>query len=152
MYRDIDRGSIMKLNKKGVSPVIAVLLLIVIAVAAAILTYLWITGYIGTVQQAGGTGQLQEKIKIEGVDYSAGTVTVYIRNVGDVDLTVDALYVYDATGTIVGTPSTGLGLSLDPGDVGSGTVSATLTAGNTYTIKAVTLRGTEATYVFTYRE
>ncbi|RLE66077.1 MAG: type IV pilin, partial [Thermoprotei archaeon] len=40
----------MKFNKRGVSPVIAVLLLIVIAVAAAVLTYLWVLGYIGTVQ------------------------------------------------------------------------------------------------------
>ncbi|RLE98849.1 MAG: flagellar biosynthesis protein FlaG, partial [Thermoprotei archaeon] len=32
------------LNKKGVSPIIAVLLLIVITVAAALLTYLWVLG------------------------------------------------------------------------------------------------------------
>jgi flagellin-like protein len=40
--------SIKKSNHKGVSPIIATLLLIAIAVAAAVVTYAFITGFIGT--------------------------------------------------------------------------------------------------------
>ena len=41
-------------SKKAISPILATLLLIVIAVAAIVVTYAWITTYIGnTTQQAG---------------------------------------------------------------------------------------------------
>jgi flagellin-like protein len=139
------------MKRTGVSPVIATLLLIVIAVAAAVLAYIWIIGYQGTLTQQASTAQLQERIKIEAVQYSSGTLTVYVRNIGDVNVNIDALYVIDKTGTIIGS-STTVGLTLTPGQVDSQTVSASLTSGETYTVKAVTQKGTEATYTFTYRE
>jgi flagellin-like protein len=140
------------MKRTGVSPVIATLLLIVIAVAAAVLAYIWIIGYQGTLTQQASTAQLQERIKIEAVQYDSGTntLTVYVRNIGDVNVDIDALYVIDKTGTIIGS-RTGVGLTLTPGQVNYGTVSATLTSGETYTVKAVTQKGTEATYTFTYR-
>ncbi len=141
----------MKFNKRGVSPVIAVLLLIVIAVAAAVLTYLWVLGYIGTVQSTGGTEQLQEKIKIEGTDISGGYLRgIYVRNIGDATVRVNAVYfirengdsdqIYSGTATI----SPGRVVYID-------TYDRYLTSGDTYTIKATTETGVEATYVFTYR-
>jgi flagellin-like protein len=45
---------LMTSKRRGVSPVIATLLLIVIAVAAAVLTYIWVTGYMGTLQAQAG--------------------------------------------------------------------------------------------------
>jgi len=140
------------MKRTGVSPVIATLLLIVIAVAAAVLAYIWIIGYQGTLTQQASTAQLQERIKIEAVQYNSGThtLTVYVRNIGDVNVVIDALYVIDKTGTIIGS-STGVSLTLTPGQVNSDTVSATLNSGETYTVKAVTTKGTEATYTFTYR-
>jgi len=140
------------MKRTGVSPVIATLLLIVIAVAAAVLAYIWIIGYQGTLTQQASTAQLQERIKIEAVEYSGGSLTVYVRNIGDVAVTVDRLYVYDHTGTVKASDT--VSLSLNPGDVKSGTVSVSggLTSGETYTVKAVTTKGTEATYTFTYRE
>ncbi len=139
------------MNKKGVSPVIATLLLIIIAVAAAILTYLWITGYLGTVQQQGGTEGLQERIRIEAVSYSGGTLTIYVRNIGDVSTTVDAAYIIDHTGTVVKS-NTGLSTSLNAGASGTVTIgSVTLSDGETYVVKVVTTTGVEADYTFTYR-
>jgi flagellin-like protein len=140
------------MKRTGVSPVIATLLLIVIAVAAAVLAYIWIIGYQGTLTQQASTAQLQERIKIEAVQYDSttNTLTVYVRNIGDVNVKIDALYVINKTGTIIGS-STNVGLTLTPGEVNSDTVSATLTSGETYTVKAVTQKGTEATYTFTYR-
>jgi len=61
------------MKRQAVSPVIATLLLIVIAVAAAVLAYIWIIGYQGTLTQQASTQQLQERIKIEAVQYDSTT-------------------------------------------------------------------------------
>ena len=153
--------SSVKLGKKGVSPVIAVLLLIVIAVAAAVLTYLWVLGYIGTVQSTGGTEQLQERLKIEGVKVDTGSDTIseiYVRNIGDVAFNIAAVYLSDASGVIAADTS----LTVDPVSPGSvqtlsssvltKVASQTLSEGTTYIVKVVTASGTEATYTFTYRK
>ena len=152
----------MQLNKKGISPVIAVLLLIVIAVAAAILVYVWLSGYMGTLQSQAGTQQVQERIKIEGVKISSNQIeAIYIRNIGDVSVTIDAIYLLDSSGNIKGV-KTGIGATILSASVYEATTAdfgssagevggATLTAGNTYIIKVVTSRGTEVTYQFTYR-
>jgi flagellin-like protein len=139
------------MKRAGVSPVIATLLLIVIAVAAAVLAYIWIIGYQGTLTQQASTAQLQERIKIEAVQYSGGLLTVYVRNIGDVKVNVTALYVYDPSGTILQAKTNANIINLTPGSIGSDSISVTLTSGTTYTVKAVTSRGTEATYTFTYR-
>jgi flagellin-like protein len=144
------------MKRAGVSPVIATLLLIVIAVAAAVLAYIWIIGYQGTLTQQASTAQLQERIKIEAVEYTGTSLKVYVRNIGDVKVNISAVYVYDPSGTVLAksilTPSQ---YSIDPGKVTdtttSPTVSVTLTSGTTYTVKVVTVKGTEATYTFTYR-
>lgn len=138
------------MNRRGISPVIAVLLLVIIAVAAAILTYLWVLGYMGTVQQQGGTEALQERIKVEGVDLS-GTrlIGVYVRNVGDVDAVLSSIYLVHPTGD---TDQLYSGrLVIDPGTVRRVGVSAYLSPGTTYVVKAVTASGTEASYTFTVR-
>jgi len=142
------------LNKLGVSPVIAVLLLVVISVIAGTLLYVWLSGYMGTLQTGVGTEQLKEKIKIEGVGYSGGALTVYVRNIGDTKVSLKAVYLYDASGTVVAA-DTDEDVALDPGDVGTipeTGLSYTLSSGKTYTVKVVTQRGTEATYTFTYKE
>ena len=145
------------LNKLGVSPVIAVLLLVVISVIAGTLLYVWLTGYMGTLQTGVGTEQLKEKIKIEGVGYSGGALTVYVRNIGDTKVTLKAVYLYNASGTVVAA-DTDENVELDPGEVGTipqtsdNDLSYTLSSGKTYTVKVVTQRGTEATYTFTYKK
>ena len=48
-------------TRTGVSPVIAILLLIVIAVAASVLVYLWVTGYIGGISGAANAEVIQDK-------------------------------------------------------------------------------------------
>ncbi|MEM2305726.1 MAG: archaellin/type IV pilin N-terminal domain-containing protein [Candidatus Methanomethylicia archaeon] len=134
-----------KLNRKGVSPVIATLLLILIAVAAAVLVYMWVTGYVRTT--ATGGEEMAERIKIEAVSVSSGSLTAYVRNVGDVTATINAIYVIDRGGSILGS-STGLSSSVGVGSITTVTVSATLTRGQHYTLRVVTKSGVEASYVF----
>jgi len=140
------------MNRKGISPIIAVLLLVIIAVAAAVLTYLWVLGYIGTVQQQGGTQPLQERIKIEGVRVENGQVTaVYVRNIGDVNATVADAYLIFPTGSSE-RYNIDPDVSIAPGELREIDVTFDVESGETYTIKVVTTTGAEAAFSFTYKE
>ena len=141
----------MTSKRRGVSPVIATLLLIVIAVAAAVLTYVWVTGYMGTLQSQAGAQQVQERIKIEAIDITNNKV--YIRNIGETKVTIAAVYLINSTtGSIIANTTTATDIS--PGDLQSVslTLSTYMKSGATYIVKAVTKKGAEATYQFTYRE
>ncbi len=142
-------------SRKAISPVIATLLLILIAVAASILVYVWVTGYASSVTGTEAT-QLQERIKIDAVSPNATngyrSAMVYVRNIGDIQVNVSTVYIINqTTGEILGINSTGKVLS--PGDVYgfNVTLSAPLKAGINYLAKAVTANGIEATYVFRIR-
>ena len=142
----------MTAKRRGVSPVIATLLLIVIAVAAAVLTYIWVTGYMGTLQSQAGAQQVQERIKIEAIDITNGKV--YIRNIGETKVTIAAVYLINSTtGSIIASNTT-TATDISPGDLQSVTLTLDthMNSGATYIVKAVTNKGTEATYQFTYRE
>ena len=147
-----------RLNKKGVSPIIAVLLLIVIAVAAALLTYLWVLGYVGSAQRSGQPSQLEEKIKIDGVkvDSANNKVTIYVRNIGSVKVTIQAAYILNATTGAVIDANTDVGVELGPGrvsgdnDVQIQVTGGTYKSGYTYIAKVVTKKGTEASLAFTW--
>jgi len=147
-------GSMMTKKRRGVSPVIATLLLIVVAVAAAVLTYIWVTGYMGKVTgtaEQTSTAQLQERIKINAVKVSGTTVTPSVANVGDAVVNVTAAYVLYQNGSAVCGGSLTTLATLKPGEVKDVSVPGTcsLKAGVTYIAKAVTAKGTEATYTFT---
>jgi len=141
----------MTSKRRGVSPVIATLLLIVIAVAAAVLTYIWVTGYMGkvtgTVEQT-STQQLQEKIKINAISVSSTSVTLSVANIGDTDVTISAAYVLTQGGTSVCSSTSSV--PIGKGTTQSVTITGcSLTSGTSYIAKAVTSKGTEATYTFT---
>ena len=135
---------------RGISPVVATALLVLIAVATAALLYLWVSGTVAN--QPTEEPAMHEKIKIDAVSYDGNQVTVYVRNVGSVKATLDAVYVIDAVnGTIVGS-NTGLNQAIDPGASTSTSVTTTLETGRPYIIKAVTKDGVEATYTLIVRD
>jgi len=139
-------------KRRGVSPVIATLLLIVIAVAAAVLTYVWVTGYIGRSATAAEAPQLQERIKINAVQAAAGTVTVNVSamNIGDVKVNITAAYILAEGGTVQVCANTTTKTLLVPGQIADIKVrGCNLKAGTTYVAKVVTAKGTEATLTFT---
>ena len=141
------------MKRRGVSPVIATLLLIVIAVVAAVLAYIWVSGYMGRVtsQAEAQAPQLQERIKIDAVKVETDNqVTIYVTNIGDVEVKIASAYVLTENKTSVcGGP---LATPVTIGVGASSTVSAStcsLTQGSTYIAKVVTGKGVEATYTFT---
>ena len=103
-------------SKKGISPILATLLLIVIAVAAVIVTYAWVMTFTtSTADQAGAV------LTVENVRFYTDTtenIDVTIRNSGTADATIDTVY--------VGTSSS----SLEPESADTGIVAA----GSTFTI------------------
>ena len=61
---------LLKIEKrKGISPLIATLLLIAIAVAASVLTYSWVMSMIGS-----QSAQAQTQLRIDGVNWAADSV------------------------------------------------------------------------------
>ncbi|UCD96092.1 MAG: hypothetical protein JSV35_06250 [Candidatus Bathyarchaeota archaeon] len=85
-------------DKKGISPILATLLLIVIAVSAIIVTYAWVTTFIGSQTTAGGT-----RLEVENVYWnsSASTTVFTVRNVGTSDAQIERLYVGERASNLV---------------------------------------------------
>ena len=134
---------------KGLEPIVAAVLLIVVAVIGAVLVYLWFAGYITKSTSQAEQLAASEKLKIEGAKLTTGgDVELYIRNLGGAPVIIDTIYVF-TPGTV--TPvcyAEGLTYTVNPGAVYRlvGTISGCsgITAGNDYVIKIVTARGTEA--------
>lgn len=84
-------------SKKGISPILATLLLIVIAVAAIIVTYAWIVTYMSdTTSQAG------ELIVVEDVSfYTAGKINITVRNTGTADSEIVSIYIGTSDSSLV---------------------------------------------------
>ncbi|MBS7644330.1 type IV pilin [Candidatus Bathyarchaeota archaeon] len=138
-------------SKKAVSPIIAVLLLIAIAVAAAVITYIWVMGFIGMATTARVTAQGQ--IQIEEASFSdASHATLYVRNVGSTTVTLDAVYVIDnSAGTTAVGKWTASSTTLSAGESLTGglcitDINPTFKRGHSYTFKVVCADGTTAVY------
>ncbi|RLG86262.1 MAG: hypothetical protein DRO39_03620 [Thermoprotei archaeon] len=134
--------------RRAISPIVASLLLIMIAVAAGVLIWVWVHAFVSST--AVGTPIVAERIKIEGVKYSSPRMVVYVRNIGDVNVTITAVYIEDAyTGNVVYSDTT-LSVAVAPREVAeiTLTLSAPLKGGRAYIVKAVTEHGIEALYQF----
>jgi len=142
-------------NKKAVSPIIATLLLILIAVAAGVIIYIWTTSYIGTQI---GTASGQETFVITKVKYTTPsgtpTLTVTIINQGATAINIEGFIVYDSTYTNEqahnSTPATPTSI-INPGETKTLTVELDnpLSKGVSYVLEVTTEKGYTAVYRFT---
>jgi flagellin-like protein len=127
----------LKKCKKAVSPVISVLLMIAVAVAASLITYAWVMGYLGnTTGKVGKAIQIQSIAKTNnGSDY----LTVWVQNVGTGPVILDSLYV---NGILQG--SSGLGVNLPVNNTRPLTAvwQSAWAAPSTIDVKVVTTDGT----------
>lgn len=121
--------------KKGVSPVIAILLLIAIAVAVSILTYVWVSSYISSLVNM-PTGI--ENLIIESYHISGNILTLYIRNVGGLPATIDTIYIMNSEffRTTVNPP-----ITINPSKVVSVNIDISGLSPGRYLVKVVTKRG-----------
>jgi flagellin-like protein len=92
------RSDLIK-ERKAISPIIATLLLILIAIAAGVIVYAYVIGFVGGTSNNQATGA--SNISIDSVSGVAGStaVTAYIRNIGPQSAIITAVYIVDTTGT-----------------------------------------------------
>jgi len=85
-------------SKKGISPILATLLLVVIAVAAIIVTYAWIMAFMGAQTVAGGT-----MLGIENVSWNttASTTSMTVNNIGVSDAKIVRLYIGTTSSNLI---------------------------------------------------
>jgi len=126
-------------NKKAFSSVIAALILMLIAVAAGVVVYGYTMGWLGAATNVppATKGELQFD-SLYATAGSPGTITIYVRNVGQKELTLSRVYVKGINMTFTLSDYT-----LSVGEVsGTITVSSTMTAGLTYEVKVTCTDGT----------
>jgi len=79
----------MSKSKKAISPILATLLLIVIAVAAIVVTYAWLMTYMGSAGQQAGVFLRKDASCL----WQSGNITIYIRNTGTSNAEIDKVYI-----------------------------------------------------------
>jgi flagellin-like protein len=108
-------------SKKAISPILATLLLIVIAVAAIVVTYAWITTYMGSATQQAGVVLYNENVRF---DTDATEVTV--GNSGTSDTRIVRVWLGDSSGNMTDVTSdtdiTGSGMLLPAGGTATITI------------------------------
>jgi hypothetical protein len=126
-------------TKGGFSSVIAALILMLLAVAAGVVVYGYVMGWLGgaTNIPSSTKGVLQYD-SLYATAGSPGTITIYVRNVGQKELTLSRVYVNGQNETFTLSDYT-----LSAGEVSSAiSISYSMTAGQTFDIKVTCTDGT----------
>jgi flagellin-like protein len=80
-------------SKKGISPILTTLLIIVIAVAAAIVTYAWVMTFVRTQTQQASAILTEENVRFyNGTTNIRNGTQVTLRNIGSADARIVRLY------------------------------------------------------------
>ena len=126
----------LRVSKKAVSPVIATLLMIAVAVAASVIVYVWSAGLLGTLMGGGGA-QVKEQLIVEAYNWNnPASLILNIRNVGSASVTIDKVYIAGEQKIPTGT------LDIPVGGVQAITVATSgASYGVAFSIKVVTKTG-----------
>ena len=127
-------------EKRGFSPVIASLILMLLAVAAGVVVYAYAMGWIGGATTGGGT---PGKLQFDSIyaNATAGKIKIYVRNVGSKDLLLSKIYV-SGTEKANATAIPDAGVSITVQSVKYLEVSHTMTKGYSYEVKVTCKDGT----------
>ena len=127
--------------KKAFSPVIAALILMLLAVSAGVVAYAYVMGWLGgaTTTTAGTQGRLQ--FDSVHADATADEIYIYVRNVGGKDLLLSRIYI-DGINTANATVIPDAGVSLTVQSVGYLNISNTMTPGYFYEVSVTCRDGT----------
>jgi archaeal type IV pilus assembly protein PilA len=123
-------------SKKGISPILATLLLVVIAVAAIVVTYAWVMTYTGHL-----TGQAGVVLSSANVNfYGNGTkIDIDVQNTGTSDTTIIQVYIGTSSSSMDNQTVTPLPLLA--GHTQRVTVNYSWQLGVTYYFKVLTSTG-----------
>jgi len=153
-------------SRRSISDIVAVVLLIVIAIAAAVIIYMWLSGLIGSVHTS--TSVTQVKLEITGASVTSATggytVTASVYNppgsptvsiaTAELEFTNGTLICSTGSSSITITSSSGSTITaISPSTSAtvtfSCTTSASLPAGTPVEIVLVTSEGVQVTYTAT---
>jgi flagellin-like protein len=143
-----------KKNSKGLSPVVASIILIAVTVAVSVVVAAWMGGMtIGLMGNA-------EQVSITNYQFSAtDTVVLNVRNTGTATITLDSATIDGAIVTTITPVPPSTDLNIGKGETGTysliipGSVAnadGDFSAGAQYSIKLVTAKGTTVPYTITY--
>jgi len=140
----------MKPKTRGIEPIIAAVLLIVVAVIGAVLVYLWFAGYITRATSQAEQVAASEKLKIEAAFFTDDPVAVlYVRNLGGDTVRVVYMYILRpgsttaiCSGSIPPVTINPGGVELVSADLGDH-LDCSIDYGFDYVVKIVTQKGTE---------
>jgi flagellin-like protein len=133
-------------SNRGVSQVIAALLLIAIAVAAAILLYVFAIGLLGSLGSSGGQ-QTKQQLIMEAYnwDTTGNSITLTVRNVGSASIDASATDIFVNGVPVTGGFSGACATTLTPGascsDSFAPPTGTTYISGAAYPLKLVTPDG-----------
>ncbi|ADM28459.1 conserved hypothetical protein [Ignisphaera aggregans DSM 17230] len=137
--------------KRAISPIVATILLILISIAAGVILWLWISGFIAQTPTA--QPALAERIRIEAVKVNTTHITIYVRNLGNLDVTISSAYILDIGGVVMDFLNISK-TTIPPGEVrpvsAQVDTSSPYRSGYSYMVKVVTSSGVEAQYVFVW--
>jgi len=145
-------------SRRSISDIVAVVLLIVIAIAAAVIIYMWLSGLIGSVHTS--TSAMQVKLEITGanVTYNMNkhgfNVTAYVYNPPGSPSTSISLGELEFTnGTVICSTNKVSPSTIPPSNSTKVTFSCgyspTVPAGTPVEVILVTSEGTQVTYTAT---
>lgn len=138
----------------AISPVISTLIIVATVFAMFAIVFSWATPNLTLTQSLaalwyGGQGEAaRERLTVEMIHFNqtSGTIDLYVRNVGEIDVKIVAVYLNgsDVTGQV--TPTLGEGYRLyaqAPGaqSVAKLSINHAWVKGQTYHVKVVTARG-----------
>jgi flagellin-like protein len=147
-------------RKRAVSPIIATLLLIAIAVAAGIIVYVFVNSLSGGLTQGGGQ-QVSDQLQLDAYNYVQGaSLTVTVRNVGSSTVQVTSVFFDGNLAGSINTVSGSCSATQSPSPYGTCTTSQTLTlkmtaspvgvtgaaSGTSHSIKILTATGGTSTF------
>jgi hypothetical protein len=128
-------------NRKAFSAVIASLILMLLAVAAGVVVYAYVMGWIGGAQQNTTSNGL---LTIDSATASVANsqIKIYVRNSGGVNLVLDNFYISGTAVLANGTQLTSTTSKLPIQGTSCLQFSKTLTANTFYDVKVVCIDGT----------
>jgi flagellin-like protein len=90
-------------SKKGISPILATLLLIVIAVAAIVVTYAWIMTYMSGATSQAGVRLNPENIRFFGTptDADRNLIDFTVQNTGKTNTQIVKMYMGNSSGNLI---------------------------------------------------
>ena len=131
-------------SKKAISPILATLLLIVIAVAAIVVTYAWIMTYMSSAGQQAGVILYKANVRFY-EDYGVKKIDIDVGNSGTSDTQIIQVYIGTSSTNLENQTTTPtLPASLAAGSIVRLTVNYTWTAGNTYYFKIIPSAGQQS--------